>query len=87
MSLQDNPTRTEDAVRVGQVWADNDPRSEGRTIRVVEVGPVRAVCEILTNSDANRSSATTIRQRSASEGSLALQGREEERRADSRCPA
>ena len=22
------------AVKVGQIWADNDPRSEGRTLRV-----------------------------------------------------
>jgi hypothetical protein len=49
-------------VRPGQVWADNDPRSEGRTLRVdaVEADPQRArrghpalvaVCTILTNSD------------------------------------
>jgi hypothetical protein len=43
-------------IRVGQVWADADWRSEGRTIRVValeEPGHVllharRAVCEVLT---------------------------------------
>jgi hypothetical protein len=35
-------------VKVGQVWADNDARSKGRTLQVVEVGPVQAVCEVLT---------------------------------------
>lgn len=25
-------------VRVGQVWADNDPRSAGRTVEVIEIG-------------------------------------------------
>ncbi|MCC3333552.1 hypothetical protein [Nocardia abscessus] len=38
-------------IRVGQVWADNDPRSEGRTLKVVaiEMGFVRrAVCEPVT---------------------------------------
>lgn len=38
-------------VRPGQVWADNDPRSKGRTLRVEEVDDVRATCTVLTNSD------------------------------------
>lgn len=39
-------------IRVGQTWADNDPRSEGRTLKVValEMGYVRRVqCEVLTD--------------------------------------
>ncbi|WP_454199535.1 hypothetical protein [Nocardia sp. Marseille-Q1738] len=45
-------------IRVGQVWADNDPRSKGRrTVRVVgleEPGHAlsnarRAVCEVVTD--------------------------------------
>ncbi|WP_280186252.1 MULTISPECIES: hypothetical protein [Nocardia] len=43
-------------IRVGSVWADNDWRSEGRTIRVVALEEPshvllharRAVCEVLT---------------------------------------
>lgn len=27
------------AIEVGQVWADDDPRSQGRTIRITEVDP------------------------------------------------
>jgi hypothetical protein len=44
-------------VRVGQIWADNDWRSKGRTLRVDEVkhssrmGKQVAVCTILTNAD------------------------------------
>jgi hypothetical protein len=37
-------------VRPGQVWADADPRSEGRTLRVVEVTEVRVLCEVVTQS-------------------------------------
>lgn len=40
------------AVRVGQVWRDNDPRAEGRTIRVEEIyeeaGRVYARCANVT---------------------------------------
>ncbi|MFI7468183.1 DUF6354 family protein [Nonomuraea sp. NPDC049646] len=32
----------EPSVRVGQVWADNDKRSEGRRIRVLEVDATHA---------------------------------------------
>lgn len=39
-------------VRPGQVWADNDPRAEGRTLRVVEVTEVRALCEVISQSQA-----------------------------------
>lgn len=44
-------------VRPGQIWADNDKRSSGRTIRVDEIigspqGDRVAVCTILTNRDA-----------------------------------
>jgi len=36
-------------VRPGQVWADNDPRSTGRTIRVERIVRNEALCTILTN--------------------------------------
>lgn len=44
-------------VEPGQVWADNDRRSNGRTVRVDRVvndptkGEQVAVCTVLTNSD------------------------------------
>lgn len=44
--MPDTPT-----VRVGQVWADNDPRCAGRTIRVDSIDGDKAVCTVLTNSD------------------------------------
>lgn len=33
-------------VRVGQVWADNDPRCHGRRVRVVEVTDTHAIVEV-----------------------------------------
>ena len=45
-------------VRPGQIWADNDPRSRGRTLRVVSVGPDKVRCVVLTASEANATSAT-----------------------------
>lgn len=39
-------------VRVGSVWADNDPRSAGRTLRVERVDGDKAVCTVLTNTAA-----------------------------------
>lgn len=38
-------------VRPGQVWADNDKRVEGRTLRVDSIEGGKAVCTILTNAD------------------------------------
>lgn len=38
-------------VRVGQVWADNDWRAKGRTVRVEFVGSETASCRVLTNRD------------------------------------
>jgi hypothetical protein len=35
-------------VRVGQIWADNDPRSSGRRFRIIEVGDGWARGEILS---------------------------------------
>ncbi|NUP75912.1 MAG: hypothetical protein HOV97_06025 [Nonomuraea sp.] len=39
-------------VRPGQVWADNDPRMKGRTLKVVEVidrgGDPHAIVDVLT---------------------------------------
>ena len=49
MTNTDTPT-----VRVGQVWADNDSRADGRTLRVDTIehspGGDVAVCTVLTNS-------------------------------------
>jgi len=36
-------------VRVGQIWADNDWRAEGRTLRVDKVDRDYAYCTVLTN--------------------------------------
>lgn len=47
-------TMTEITVRPGQIWADNDPRSAGRTVRVERVEDGKAVCKILTNRDATQ---------------------------------
>lgn len=38
-------------VRPGQVWADNDPRITGRTLRVEQVVDGVALCTVLTNDD------------------------------------
>lgn len=35
-------------VKPGQIWADNDPRSVGRTLRVVSIGKHSARCVVLT---------------------------------------
>jgi hypothetical protein len=37
-------------VKAGQVWADDDRRAAGRTIRVDAIEDGKAVCTILTNS-------------------------------------
>jgi hypothetical protein len=36
-------------VKPGQIWADNDPRSAGRTLRVERIENGKAVCTVLTN--------------------------------------
>jgi len=42
-------------VRVGQVWADNDPRAEGRTVKITALytidGVEYATVKVLTNRD------------------------------------
>ncbi len=38
-------------VKPGQVWADNDWRSEGRTVRVDRVDSRYAYCTVLTNTN------------------------------------
>lgn len=38
-------------VRPGQIWADNDPRSKGRTLRVIAVGRNSARCTVLTAAE------------------------------------
>lgn len=40
---------TAPVVRPGQVWADNDPRSAGRTLRVDSIDDHKATCTVLTN--------------------------------------
>jgi thioredoxin reductase len=50
-------------VKVGQVWADNDPRSAGRTIKVISVGTNTVRCEVLTvatGSSTRRLGSTTM---------------------------
>jgi hypothetical protein len=37
-------------IRPNQVWADNDERMAGRTLRVEEIDGGKAVCVILTNA-------------------------------------
>jgi hypothetical protein len=44
------PTNSDTEVKPGQVWADNDPRCEGRTLRVEAIEDTKAVCVVLTNS-------------------------------------
>lgn len=39
-------------VQPGQVWADNDPRVPGRTLRVDAVEGEHAICTVLTNEPA-----------------------------------
>lgn len=36
-------------VRPGQIWADNDWRSAGRTLRVIRVDDTHATCVVVTN--------------------------------------
>ncbi|MFD8200015.1 DUF6354 family protein [Streptomyces sp. NPDC059701] len=41
MTTADTPTPA-----VGQLWQDNDPRSHGRTLRIVELDATHAVVEL-----------------------------------------
>lgn len=41
-------------VRPNQVWADNDPRSAGRTLRVDAIDGDKAVCTITANDRATQ---------------------------------
>jgi hypothetical protein len=41
-----------ETVKPGQIWADNDPRSAGRTLRVERIEGTKAACTILTNATA-----------------------------------
>jgi hypothetical protein len=36
----------------GQIWADNDPRATGRTIRIDHIANGKAICTVLTNRTA-----------------------------------
>lgn len=48
-------------VRVGQVWADNDKRSEGRTLRVDAVSARHAQCVVLTPATPGSRTGHTVR--------------------------
>ena len=41
-------------VKPGQIWADSDPRSAGRTLRVDRIEGGKAVCTILANADSTQ---------------------------------
>lgn len=43
-------TITVKPVKMGQIWADNDSRSAGRTLRVIEVTETHVICEAVTNA-------------------------------------
>ena len=45
----DKEMKIAQAVQVGQIWADNDPRHKGRMIQVKKIEPPLAICKILTN--------------------------------------
>ncbi|HEU4751613.1 MAG TPA: DUF6354 family protein [Armatimonadota bacterium] len=49
-------------VRPGQIWADNDKRSAGRKVRVVEVGETHATVEqVITGQTARKPRRSLIR--------------------------
>ncbi|MCI4659661.1 hypothetical protein [Cryobacterium zhongshanensis] len=50
------------AVKVGQIWADNDVRSKPRTIRVVEIIGEKALVEVVTPAAAavNKGARTRV---------------------------
>lgn len=55
-------------VRPGQIWADNDKRNEGRTLRVetithVDGKPHTVRCTILTNTNEVQASLDAVGQR------------------------
>lgn len=37
--------------KVGQVWADNDPRATGRTLKIIAIDGERVQFEVITNRD------------------------------------
>lgn len=41
-------------IRIGQQWADNDPRCKGRTIRITAIEGDRAVVVVLTDRGGKR---------------------------------
>ena len=45
------PSPTAQPVHVGQIWQDNDKRSVGRKVRIVEVGDTHADAELVTARD------------------------------------
>ncbi len=47
--------------KIGQIWADNDPRSKGRTIRIVSVNERFVQAETLTPAKGYISETSTGR--------------------------
>ncbi|KMS79576.1 hypothetical protein ACH49_12175 [Streptomyces leeuwenhoekii] len=45
------------APAVGQIWQDNDPRSHGRQLRIVEIDGTHAVCELVVPRGAGHQQA------------------------------
>jgi len=48
------------ALKVGDVLVDNDPRVNGRSVKVIEIGDTQAVCEPETQHEGAKNSRRTI---------------------------
>lgn len=48
MSVHETTAPDGQRVAIGQIWADNDWRSKGRTVRIVEIGASRVTVETVT---------------------------------------
>ena len=62
-------------VKPGSIWADNDPRSAGRTLRVERIEGGKAVCTVLTND-----TTTQARLEGTYQGAWAYAGVPQDRR-------
>lgn len=49
--------RAQPIVKVGQIWADNDPRAHGRQVRVVAIDGTHATVELVATRRSPRSTA------------------------------
>ena len=45
---EETTTPDEQRVAIGQIWADNDWRSKGRTVRIIDIGATRVTVETVT---------------------------------------